>query len=732
MSKTIIVANRLPVKLNKDASGKYGFTTSEGGLATGLHSVHKSGNNIWIGWPGVEVDAEQHSHVNNSLADQKLVPVFLTQDEINNFYEGFSNETLWPVFHYMSTYAVYDPVYWHAYQNVNKKFRDAVLEHYEPGDTIWVHDYQLLILPGYLRDARPDATIGFFNHIPFPSYELFRLIPCRKELLHGLLGSDLIGFHTYDDVRHFLSTATHLAAARSASNVLLLEERMVVVESFPMGIDPQKFEIALKSDSVRRNIKNLAANFQKVKLVVSIDRLDYSKGIKQRLQAFDEFLRTHPRAVEKIALYMVVVPSRDSVPQYKELRNEIDQLVGNINGRYRTMNWLPIHYFYQSFPFDMLVALYASADICLVTPMRDGMNLVCKEYVACRTNNDGTLILSEMAGASKELIDAIVVNPNNIQEISLALETALLMPKEEQQRRMTQMRGLIKKFNINQWAKIFMDRLKEVKDSQASMKAKHVSASTEHTIREIFSAANKRALFLDYDGTLVGFNDNPEAAVPDNELFSILESLFSDSRNEVVLISGRNYESLERWFGHLPIHLVAEHGAWYKYKDCPWKSIPGLTDAWKKDIFPLLHTYSDRTPGTFIEEKTYSLVWHYRKADEGLGELRANELMTNLKYLASDKGLQLLPGDKVIEIKNVEINKGRAVTTWLQQYQCDVMLAIGDDHTDEDIFKVLPQDAITIKVGSNISAARFYLNRFNEVRKLLRSLGTTEVINSKI
>lgn len=736
MSKTIIVANRLPIKLNKNAAGQYDFSTSEGGLATGLHSVHKSGNNIWIGWPGTEVENEQQFNVTQSLSDQKLIPVFLTKEEINNFYEGFSNEMLWPVFHYMSTYAVFDPLYWHAYQQVNKKFRDAVLEHYQPGDTIWVHDYQLLMLPGYLREQRPDATIGFFNHIPFPSYELFRLIPCRKELLNGLLGSDLIGFHTYDDVRHFLSTATHLAAAHSSSNVLLLEERTVVVESFPMGIDPDKFEAALKTEAVKKNIKELTNNFQKIKLVLSIDRLDYSKGIKQRLQAFDEFLKTHPKAAGRIAFYMVVVPSRDSVQQYKELRAEIDQLVGNINGRYRTMNWQPVHYFYQSFSFDMLTALYATANICLVTPMRDGMNLVCKEYVASRVNNDGSLILSEMAGASKELIDAIIVNPNNIQEISAALETALLMPKDEQQKRMMQMRALIKKFNINQWAKIFMDRLKEVKEMQASMRAKHVSSSTEQMIVTNFRNASKRALFLDYDGTLVGFNDDPEAAVPDKELFTILHGLFSDERNELILISGRNYESLERWFGHLPIHLIAEHGAWYKYKGTNWQNIPGLTDSWKKDIYPILNTYSDRTPGTFIEEKTYSLVWHYRKADDGLGELRANELMTNLKYLASDKGLQLLPGDKVIEIKNVEINKGRAVTTWLQQYSANMMVAIGDDHTDEDIFKVLPAEAVTIKVGSNISAARFYLNRFHEVRKLLEQLGEAnteiEILNSKI
>jgi len=457
-------------------------------------------------------------------------------------------------------------------------------------------------------------------------------------------------------------------------------------------------------------------------MILSIDRLDYSKGILQRLQAYELFLQLHPEYTEKIVLYMIVVPSRDNVPQYKDLRDEIDKLVGGINARFRTINWHPVHYFYRSFPIETLSALYHFADIGLVTPMRDGMNLVSKEYVASRTNNDGVLILSEMAGASRELIDALIVNPNNIGAITRAIEEALIMPKPEQYRRMKQMRQVVSKFNIAHWVKLFMTRLQEVKQIQQSMLARRLSPDMQHQVQQQYRKAEKRAIFLDYDGTLVGFNVNIDLASPDQELYKLLQHLTADPRNEVIMISGRKHETLSEWLGNMNMDLIAEHGAWTKKQGARWKKIPGLTDQWKQDIYTTLDTYTDRTPGAFIEEKSYSLVWHYRKVEEGLGELRANELTNTLRYYTNDKGLQVLPGDKVIEVKNVEINKGRAAINWLQDRHYDFVMAIGDDHTDEDIFKALPEDTISIKVGSQVSAARYYLRNFHEVRQFLATL----------
>jgi len=722
-NKTIIISNRLPVKITEQ-NGEYILRPSEGGLATGLGSVYKDGNNIWIGWPGIEVPPERQKEVTRKLAGLNLIPVFLTNEEINLYYEGFSNEVLWPVFHYLVTYANFDQTYWDFYQLVNDKFSEVVIQHIKDGDTIWVQDYQLLLLPCRIRTERPGVTIGFFQHIPFPSYEIFRLIPWREELIKGMLGADLLGFHTFDDVRHFLSAVSRLSSSKMDDNVIIYKNRHIVVEAFPMGIDYDKFEGLTQHAKVARYATAFKESQKDLKIILTIDRLDYSKGIIQRLQALELLLQLHPKYIEQVVLYMIVVPSRDTVPQYRELRDRIDQLVGNINSRFRTMNWLPVHYFYKSFSVEFLSALYSSSDICLVTPMRDGMNLVSKEYVASRTNNDGVLILSEMAGASKELNDALIVNPNNIGEIMRAIVQAIDMPLEEQTARMSSMRHIVKKFNINLWVKNFMDKLLEVKQLQQSMLTKYVAQSIKDQISKAYVATNDRYIFLDYDGTLVGFQGDIDKASPDQELYDIITRLSDDPANRVIIISGRRYETLEKWFGHLNLDMIAEHGAWQKQLNEEWKSLPLLTDKWKQDVKTVLDTYTDRTPGSFVEEKSYSLVWHYRKVEKGLGELRASEIVNHLRMVIADKGLQMMDGNKVIEFKNIEVNKGKAALNWLHNNNPDFILALGDDHTDEDIFKALPEDAYTIKVGSNISSARYYLRDYKEVRELLKTLTT--------
>jgi trehalose 6-phosphate synthase/phosphatase len=727
-NKTIIISNRLPVKITEQ-NGEYILRPSEGGLATGLGSVYKEGNNIWIGWPGIEIPPERQKEVTKKLAALNLIPVFLTNEEINLYYEGFSNEILWPVFHYLVTYANFEQTYWDFYQQVNDKFRDVVVQNLRDGDTVWVQDYQLLLLPGLIRSQKSTVTIGFFQHIPFPSYEIFRLIPWREELITGMLGADLLGFHTFDDVRHFLSAASRLSSGKQVDNVVVHKNRHIVVEAFPMGIDDEKFESLTLHPKVARHSAAFKESQKELKIILTIDRLDYSKGIIQRLQALELLLQLHPEYIEQVVLYMIVVPSRDTVPQYKELRDRIDQLVGNINSRFRTMNWVPVHYFYKSFSVEFLSALYSTSDICLVTPMRDGMNLVSKEYVASRTHNDGVLILSEMAGASKELNDALIVNPNNIGDIMRAIVQALNMPLEEQTARMTAMRRIVTKFNIHLWVKNFMDKLLEVKQIQQSLLTKHAAQSIKEKIAKDYISAKDRYIFLDYDGTLVGFHGDIDKASPDQELYDILAKLTADPFNRIIIISGRRYETLQKWFGHLDLDMIAEHGAWQKQLHEEWKSLPLLTDKWKQELKAVLDTYADRTPGSFVEEKSYSLVWHYRKVEKGLGELRANEIVNHLKVFIADKGLQIMEGNKVIEFKNIEVNKGKAALNWLHNKEPDFMLALGDDHTDEDIFKALPEEAYTIKVGGNISAARYFLKDHKEVRELLKTLITCQEKN---
>ena len=732
MSKIIIISNRLPIKV-VEKNGAYTFAPSEGGLATGLNSIFQQSDSVWIGWPGMEVPQQDEQRINNELAKQKLVPVFLSNEEIKQFYEGFSNEILWPVFHYVPPYANYQMSYWEYYQSVNKKFCAAVAAVMQPGDVVWVHDYQLLLLPTLLRAEQPDITLGFFQHIPFPSYELFRLLPWRSELLNGMLGADLLGFHTYDDAHHFLESVARILQVNRSGNIIKCNDRSIAVEAFPMGIDFDKFQQFVTHETVKENINQLKEDFPGLRTVLSIDRLDYSKGILQRLQAFDLFLENNPDYQQTVSLYMIVVPSRDKVQQYRDLRDEIDKLVGNINARYRTNNWSPIHYFYRSFSILELSALFRFADVCLVTPMRDGMNLVCKEYVASRSNNDGVLILSEMAGASKELTDALIVNPNNVIQMSEAIKTALTMPAEEQERRMKALRDVVKRYNINYWVQSFMSRLREVKDMQLALQTRYIGQRTLEYIKAKYERATKRLLLLDYDGTLMGFNTTPNKVSPDKELFDLLEQLIKDEKNHVIIISGRAHTSLDEWFGKMNMGLVGEHGVWHKPRGVAWSQMEGLSAEWKQYIMPVLQSFTDRTPGTFIEEKTFSLVWHYRRAEEELGDMRAGELMNTLRHAVSDLGLSVLAGNKVVEIKNIEVNKGKTALHYTANNQYDFVLAIGDDTTDEDMFRALKDSsAFTIKVSSNISAAKYYLKDPAEVRLFLHELANPKYTFYKV
>lgn len=720
-SKTIIVSNRLPVRIVKE-DGKLAFTPSEGGLATGLGSIYKQGENIWLGWPGAVLnDKEEETQTIKELKEQNMAPVFLTDEDIELYYEGFSNETLWPNFHYFNQFSEFHQEYWESYKAVNQKFADQILKNANANDTIWIHDYQLLLLPALIRAERPDISIGFFLHIPFPSYESFRLLPWRRELLLGMLGADFLGFHTYDDTRHFLSSVSRLAGIGNEHGHINYNNRQIMADALPMGIDYDKYaEVASAPETLEREVR-YRTNIGGEKLILCIDRLDYSKGIPQRLKAFEKLLEKYPAYLEKVSILMVVVPSRDQVGKYKELKEEIDLLVGRINGKYSRLSWTPIHYFYRSFPLNALSAFYRMAHVCLVSPMRDGMNLVCKEFIASKLDKKGVLILSEMAGASKELSDALLINPNNRHQLVEAIREALEMDEEEQVQRMTVMQNTIKRYNIYHWVELFMNRLEIVKKAQRSLTTKLLDDTSSESVVSAYKQSKEPLVFLDYDGTLQGFYGDPAAAKPDEELYGIVNAL--TEKAHVVIISGRDKTTLGEWFKDCKVDLIGEHGVWLKgYKE-EWHTITNLTDAWKEAIGEVLDGYVARTPGSFIEEKDYSLVWHYRKVETGLGELRTRELTSHLKYLASNQNLQVLEGDMVVEIKSTEINKGRAARNWMKRYEgADFIMAAGDDWTDEDTFKVMPADAYTIKVGSSNSAAKFSVNSYEDVRKLLKSM----------
>lgn len=723
MSKTIIVSNRLPIKIKKNENN-LSYEPSAGGLATGLGSIYKEANNIWLGWAGLHLDSqEEEKQATAHLQKESLKPVFLTEEEVEGYYEGFSNATLWPSFHYFPQYAIYNDDFWESYQQVNQKFAKAILEICEADDIVWIHDYQLLLVPQLIRQEHPNLSIGYFQHIPFPSYEIFRLLPWRRELLLGMLGADLLGFHTYDDMRHFLSSVNRLAGIGYFHGEVEVGNRKVIADAFPMGIDYEKYATkASDPNTINREVR-YRSSLNNEKIILSIDRLDYSKGIKNRLQALEIFFEQYPEYLEKVVLFMVVVPSRDTVPRYQALKTEIDELVGRINGKYGRVSWTPVHYFYRSFPLEALSAFYRMANVALVTPLRDGMNLVCKEYIASRLDQTGVLILSEMAGSAKELSDAILINPNDIQQIVSALHEALTMPEKEQKFHMEIMQNSLKRYNIHHWVKLFLDRLTEVKEQQSYMHTKILEENTIMQIKTAYQKAGKRLLFLDYDGTLTGFAKKPEQAQPNEELYEILNDLIKNPKNRVVIISGRKHDNLEEWFGNLNIDLIAEHGIWSKEIAKEWEVQEGMYNDWQKEIYPVMDLYVNRTPGAFVEQKAYSLVWHYRKVEVGLGELRTRELSSHLKYLTNNMGLQVLEGNMVVEIKPMNANKGVGATKWLQKFPSDFVIALGDDKTDEDTFRVMPAHAFTIKVGTGISEANYYLNNVTEVRNFLKKLG---------
>lgn len=718
--KLIIISNRLPLKIVEE-NNEYKVIPSPGGLSTGLDSLKTKVDRYWIGWPGMYLDnCKEKETIDKQLEEQRYIPVYLSPDQIEDYYEGYSNSVLWPLCHYFSNYIQYENKYWEAYRDVNALFCRAALEIIEPGDIVWVQDYQLMLLPQMIRDKMPDVSIGYFHHIPFPSYELFRSLPERADLLKGLLGADLVAFHTHNYMRHFISAVYRVLKLDCNLDEIQLDDRVVDVDAFPMGINYEMYHNALSNPSIKKKAKELRENLGKAKLMLSVDRLDYSKGIPIRLHSFESFLDNNPQYRGKVSLIMIVAPSRDSVDSYAELKNEIDQLVGAINGKYAAIDWTPVYYFYHPFQFEELAALYQISEIALVTPLRDGMNLVAKEYVAAKKNQPGVLILSEMAGASIELSDALIVNPTDIHDIETAMKQALEMPASEQKERIHAMQEIISVQNVKQWATDFIEELKEVREKNIALSGKIVKKDNFELIKATYNQSQKRLIILDYDGTLAPFRKKPEDAFPTRELLKLLSRLSGDPKNRVVVSSGRDRRTLNKWLGSLPIGLAAEHGAFYR-EDGIWRSKKPEIE-WDKEIIDIIQHIVKRTPRSEMEVKDTALVWHYRNVDAWLADLRVTQLINALINPCSRLNLQIMKGNKIVEVKYNDITKGSEAVRLVNQDDYDFIMAIGDDTTDEDMFLALPADAVTIKVGRNSNVSKYNIPTQAQTLNFLGSL----------
>lgn len=727
MAHVIIVSNRLPISVTKE-KGKLVFSESIGGLATGLSSYANDPNNSWIGWPGIasdELSEAEKQDIAAELTKRNCYPVFLRQKQIDDFYNGYSNSVLWPLFHDLAASHIKPErlsTMWQAYRKVNEQFASTVINLAQPGSRIWVHDYQLMLLPQLLRSEQSVTSIGFFLHIPFPTLKSWSRLKENKKLLSGVLGADLVGFHTTGYVTNFLNACKGIKEATVGHDRIDLPTHAVQVSKFPMGIDYKKYADAGKTKAVKRATKRNKKLYGRRKLIVSVDRLDPTKGLLNRLQAYQEFLVRNPRWHGKVVFAMVAAPSRTDLGVYQRLGVQLQKLADEINHTYGTKQWQPLDYIPVSKPFEEVAALFRAADIAFITPIRDGMNLAAKEFVASNRRR-GILILSETAGAAEELPDALIVNPNSMESLVGALQAALVMKKKELRGRLKHMKKDLSVHTVQQWAQSFVDTLQQPL-LQASHMTRTVNTRLTTELHTAYGQANKRLILLDYDGTLVPFSGNYHDQKPPASVMKLLEKLSADPANTVVLTSGRSADDLQAWFHTLPINLVAEHGAAIKkYNNKTWQIREAPTADWKMLLIPILDTYTAEVPGARLEIKQHSLVWHYRLASPYLAQKYAVIIRKALKPLLKRYDLELMQGNKILEIKNPNISKASSAERWLK-HEYPFVLFVGDDQTDEALFEALPKEHYTIKVGRGRTAAQLRVASSKEVLALLRKLSS--------
>jgi trehalose 6-phosphate synthase/phosphatase len=709
----------------KKVDGKLEFLPGPGGLATGLSSYAKDGSNLWIGWPGIasdELDEKERKEVIQELKKHHCSPVFLTKKQLDGFYNGYSNSVLWPLFHHMKVEAGDTAANWRAYKEVNRLYAETTLKLSRDTDRLWLHDYQLMLLPEMIRVARPKGRIGFFLHIPFPSPDLFLASTHAASLAKGLLGADLVGMHTASYTDNFLAACRELGIGIIGPRKVVLPERIVRVTDLPIGIDYKKFADASRSLDVSLEHKKLLWKYRGKKVILTIDRLDPSKGLVGRLKAYRMLLAENPKLHGKVVMVMQAMPSRTEVAAYQKLRVDVEKLVGHINDQFGTWRWTPVETIFSPLPFAQYAALYQRADVAFIAPIRDGMNLVAKEYLASHPKSDGILILSETAGAAEELKDAVLVNPYKLRSLVTGLTDALSMTPSGFLHRTRKMQRILRSNTIDKWATGFIDLLERPIPLPSIRITRALGAPQTAELIADYHQARKRLILLDYDGTLEPIKKRPEDAKPSRATLAALKRLAKDPHNHVAVISGRDRTNLMEWLGGLPVTLVAEHGGFIRLHDQKsWRKTNQHSLSWEKKVTKLFEHYTAQTPGSFVERKEWSIVWHYRGAAPFYAQKNLVILKKLLKPIAEHNTLGVVDGNMALEVRHLDVSKGHITQEWLFHDQ-DFILAIGDDTTDEDMFAALPPTAYSIKVGRGRTLANYRLPNTPTVHHLLRKL----------
>ncbi|EEY58496.1 trehalose-phosphatase, putative [Phytophthora infestans T30-4] len=767
-NKIIVCSLRRCVRMLKTQRGdSWQYIPSATGLKSAIDYLGKGNTVRWVSWPGANVDESSQDGVRRRLeTDFACHPVFLGHETLDLYQNQFCNVVLWPLFHSLPQRSdsrllenfgeKYD-----AYCSANQKFLEAVSEIYKDGDLVLVCDYQLMALPGLLRRRFPEITCGFYFHCPFPSSEFFQMLPVREALLHGVLGADLVVFNHFDYVRHFLNVCTRMLGLESSPSRVEYNGRLISLGICPMGIDPVKYALTAK---VETHVEILKRQQDGMKIIVGVHKLDFCKGIPEMLEAMEYLLQHYPEYRGKVVLYAVVRDAgRTASLQYRMLSRQINEFVGRVNGRFGTAEYCPVRYLKQSIEHSQLVALYNCADVAIVSSIKEGINLQAMEFIAAQKKScHGVLVYSEFAGCASSFQGALLVNPMHIEQVAASVDTALRMNSTTKRIRHHQLSRYVTTYTSTLWAQRIMSALNEA--AATAQEYNRLDKLDTAQLLGYYERSQRRLFLLDYDGTLVNYQSMEELAEPSAALMSCLEDLTATPHNTVYIISGRNKNRLQEWFGHLPrVGLAAEHGYWFRpaskhpstlstdksplasssssamgsesvanFERAPWQCMFSDVELeWRDEVESILEHFTERTPGSLLDVKDCCYTWHFRDADPTFGLKQAKDMQLHFDQMLRDLpvGVVMCRIKKYVMIRPWRVNKGRAVsrileyeseTPYFTALDFDFILALGDERTDEDMFDVVQgSNCYTCTVGMKVSRAQYYLEGPDEVLRVL-------------